>query len=677
MKHFLITIVLTISVGGFCISQDKHSLSFDDLIAMGRVSDPQISSDGRMIAYTVTYYSKTENSSNSDIWVVPIDGGTPRQITASKKADFNARWSPDGRSIAFISSRDGLPQVWTISTEGGEARKITDVSTGASGVVWAPDGKYLAFISEVYPDCPSDSCNKAREETKEKSKVKARIYDHLLLRLWDSWTDEKRSHLLVVPAQGGEPWDITPGKFDVPPVDVNGSPDYAFSPDGKEVCFAMNTDSVIATSTNNDLFTVSIRGGKTTRITSNKASDNQPTYSPDGKYIAYRAMARPGFEADRYRLMLYERSTGRTISLTDHFDRSVGEFVWTLDGSRIIFTAEEAATLSIFSIPVKGGEIEKLYSAGYNGSICITPDGKTLVFTHERVNMPAEIFRLDIDSPNKPEKQLTSTNSERLLKLQMNPVEEFWFKGAGGEKVHGLLVKPAAFDPVKKYPMVYLIHGGPQGAWEDNFHYRWNAQMFASPGYIVVMVNFHGSTGYGQRFTDAISGDWGGKPYDDLMKGLDYVLENYRFIDKEKIAAAGASFGAYMINWIEGHTDRFKCLVSHDGSFNEISAYYATEELWFPEWDFKGTPWTNKALYEKFSPHNYIQNFKTPMLVVHGQLDYRIDVNEGIQMFTALQRMGVPSKFLYFPDEGHWVLKPQNSELWYKTVLEWLASYLK
>ncbi len=675
MKRTSFLFLLSLITIAFCFAGGKRPITFDDLISIGRVSDPQISLDGKTIAYTVTYFSKEDNTSNSDIWLVSTNGGEARQLTTSKKADLNPRWSPDGKTIAFISSREGSPQVWLISVEGGEARKITNVSTGASGVIWSPDGKYLAFVSETYPDCPTDSCNKAREDAKEQSKVKARIYDHLLFRLWDSWRDDKRSHLFVMPIAGGEPRDLTPGNHDVPPVDIGGSIDYAFSPDGREICFAMNTDSVVATSTNNDLFVVSISGGEAKRITSSEASDNQPVYSPDGKYIAYRAMARPGFEADRYRLVLYERATGKRISLTEDFDRSVEEVVWSPDGLSLYFTAEEAGRLMIFKAPVTGGSVQRITDVGYNTSLRITPDGKTLVFSRQRINMPAEIFSADITGRN--EKQLTFTNTERLAQLEMNPVEDFRFDGAGGEKVHGFLLKPPLFDPNKKYPMVYLIHGGPQGAWEDNFHYRWNAQMFASPGYVVAMVNFHGSTGYGQKFTDAISGDWGGKPYEDLMKGLNHLTDEYKFIDKDKIAAAGASFGGYMINWIEGHTDRFKCLVSHDGSFNEVSAYYSTEELWFPEWDFKGTPWTNKQLYEKFSPHNYVENFKTPMLVIHGQLDYRLDVSEGIQMFTALQRMGVISKFLYFPDEAHWVLKPQNSQLWYKTVLEWLATFLK
>lgn len=675
MKRTSFLFLLSLITIAFCFAGGKRPITFDDLISMGRVSDPHISPDGKTIAYTVTYYSKEDNTSNSDIWLVSTNGGEARQLTTSKKADFNPRWSPDGKTIAFISSREGSPQVWLISVEGGEARKVTNVSTGASGVIWSPDGKYLAFVSETYPDCPTDSCNKAREDAKEQSKVKARIYDHLLFRLWDSWRDDKRSHLFVMPIAGGEPRDLTPGKHDVPPVDVGGSIDYAFSPDGREICFAMNTDSVVAMSTNNDLFVVSISGGEAKRITSSKATDNQPVYSPNGKYIAYRAMARPGFEADRYRLVLYERATGKRISLTEDFDRSVGEVVWSPDGSSLYFTAEEAGRVMIFKTPVTGGSVQRVIDVGYNTSLRITPDGKTLVFSRQRINAPAEIFSVDVTGRN--EKQLTFTNAERLAQLEMNPVEDFWFNGAGGEKVHGFLLKPPLFDPNKRYPMVYLIHGGPQGAWEDNFHYRWNAQMFTSPGYVVAMVNFHGSTGHGQKFTDAISGDWGGKPYEDLMKGLNHLTDEYKFIDKDKIAAAGASFGGYMINWIEGHTDRFKCLVSHDGSFNEVSAYYSTEELWFPEWDFKGTPWTNKQLYEKFSPHNYVENFKTPMLVIHGQLDYRLDVSEGIQMFTALQRMGVKSRFLYFPDEGHWVLKPQNSQLWYKTVLEWLETFLK
>lgn len=675
MKRILKLFFFTILVFAAALAQQKRAITFDDLIGFGRVSDPQISPDGKTVAFVVTNYNKSENTSNSNIYLVPIEGAPIRQLTSAKKANNTPRWMPDGKSIAFVSSRDGESQIWVIPVTGGEARKVTTISTEASGLVISPDGKYLAFHSDVYPDLPDDKANHERNEKREKSKVKAKIFTTLPYRVWNSWKDDKRSHVFVVPSSGGEPKDMTPGDYDSPPIDIGGSVDYAFSPDGKELCFVRNTDPMIAVSTNNDLFIVPVTGGESKRITESKANDNQPVYSPSGKYIAYRAMARPGFEADRYRLMLYERASGKTANLTEEFDRSIDDIVWSPDEKSLLFDADDQGYHSIYRVEVATKNVQQLTSKMYASSLRITPDGRTIVFARQSINRPAEIWRMDINGKNL--KQLSHVNDEKVAQLEMNPVEEFWFTGRDGTKIGGLMVKPPFFDTRKKYPMVYLIHGGPQGQWADAISYRWCAQMFASPGYVVVLLNPRGSTGYGQKLTDEISGDWGGKVYDDLMRGVDTVIARYDFIDRDRLAAAGASYGGYMINWIEGHTDRFKCVVSHDGVFNATSMYGTTEELWFVEWEFKGTPWENPELYAKWSPSNYIKNFRTPMLIIHGQQDFRVDVSEGFQLFTALQRMKVPSKFLYFPDEGHWVLKAQNSELWYKSVLDWIAQWLE
>jgi dipeptidyl aminopeptidase/acylaminoacyl peptidase len=525
-----------------------------------------------------------------------------------------------------------------------------------------------------------------------KSLVKAKIINSLLFRVWNYWKDGKRSHVFVVPVTGGTAKDLMQGDdYDCPPVDLGASTiDYVFSPDGKEVCITMNTDPMVAISTNNDLFILPVTGGEKKRITTNKANDNQPVYSPDGKYIAYRAMARPMFEADQYDLMLYDRKTGTAVNITEKFDRSIGEVIWSSDSKNLYFIAEDMGYEPTYQISLKTGkkgeligeEPKKVFDKSFNSKIKITPDGKTLLFLREKTNMPREVFSFDLTAKDvtKSLKQISNVNTVKIAELEMNSLEEFWFEGAGGTKVHGFILKPPKFDATKKYPMLYLIHGGPQGAWGDDFHYRWNLQMFASPGYVVVAVNPRGSTGYGQQFTDEITGDWGGKVYEDLMKGVDYVLANYNFIDKDKLAAAGASYGGYMINWIAGHTDRFKCLVSHAGVYDLNTDYLATEELWFAEWEFKGTPWENPELYKKMAPSTYAGNFgkfRTPTLVIHGELDFRVPVTEGIQMFTALQRQGVPSKLIYFPDEGHHILKPQNSELWYNSVLDWFKQWLK
>lgn len=674
MKKYLSLLLLCFFLSSV-VAQPKRPITFDDLIGMGRISDPQVSPDGKWIAFVVTYHNKVENNTNSNIYLVPANGGEVRQLTSAKRGNNNPRWSPDGKQIAFVSTRDGESQIWTISLEGGEAKRVSSISTGVSGMQLSPDGKWFAFASEVYPDCPDDDCNKSREEAAEKGKVKAKIFDRLPYRIWNSWKDGKRSHLFVLPVTGGKAVDLTPGDYDTPPIDLGGAWDYAFSPDSKEMVFTQNRDPMIAVSTNNDLFIVPVTGGPAKKITENPGNDSQPLYSPDGKYIAYRRMDRAGFEADRNQLALYERATGKHINLTENVDYSVHDVVWSPDSKTIFFNADDKGNESIFRVSVQTKKVDALLTDGYNTQLRMSPDGKSLVFLRESINTPAELYRMDFDGKNL--RQITRINAERVAGLEMNPKEDFWFDGAGGTKIHGWIVKPPAFDATKKYPLVYLIHGGPQGQWGDQFHYRWNAQMFASRGYVVAMVNPRGSTGYGQRFTDEISRDWGGKVYEDLMKGIDYMLKTYTFVDGNRMAAAGASYGGYMINWIAGHTDRFKCLINHDGVFNPWSMYGTTEELWFVEWEFGGTPYKNPELYNKWSPLLNAHKFKTPMLVVHGQQDFRVDVSEGFQVFTALQRQGIKSKMLYFPDEGHWVMKPANSELWYTTLLDWLDEHLK
>jgi dipeptidyl aminopeptidase/acylaminoacyl peptidase len=669
MKRFIVIVAICF-VSVIVCSQAKRPIGFDDLISFGRVTDPRISPNGDRVAFVVTYHDKVQNKTNSNIYLVSINGGPVRQLTAAKGANNSPRWLPDGKTIAFLSNRDGESQIWTIPADGGEATKVSSISTEASGLIVSPDGKWFAFSSDVFPDCQSDDCNQKKLEAIEKSKVKAKVFDRLPYRVWNYWKDGKRSHLIVIPSAGGAANDLTPGDFDTPPIDLGGNWDYAFSPDSKEIAFARNADPVVATSTNNDIYVVPVTGGIPKKITANPANDSQPLYSPDGKYIAYRAMRRPGFEADQNQITLFERSTGKLTNLTESFDYSFNDMVWSPDSKTIYTNADDKGNVSVFRLSIADRKLTRIEDRGFNTSLELSPDGRTLIFLKESVNKPTEVYQLDVQG--KSPKQLTFINAERLSRLEMNPLEEFWFKGAEGTKVQGFLLKPPMFDNAKKYPMIFLVHGGPQGEWGDDFHYRWNAEMFASHGYVVVMINPRGSIGYGQKFTDEISGDWGGKVYVDLMNGLDYVLKTYEFIDGKRIAAAGASYGGYMMNWMGGHSDRFRCIVSHDGVFNPTSMYGSTEELWFPEWELKGTPYSNRELYEKWSPLNSAAKFKTPTLVVHGQLDYRIDVSEGFQLFTALQRQGVKSKMLYFPDEGHFVTKPQNAELWYNTVLGWI-----
>jgi dipeptidyl aminopeptidase/acylaminoacyl peptidase len=725
MIRRLVIFILAVAALGF--AQGKHPFTFEDMMALKRVGAPVVSPNGKWVAFSAVEVNLQENTRTPHVWVVPIAGGEATQLTKGEGED-RPRWSPDGRQLAFVLRR-GTPQIWAMDINPdtampgpGPLHQLTSISTGAEGELWSPDGKYILFTSQVYPDCNSssgspsradvardgvadDACNKKRNDEKALSKVKATIFRGLFYRHWSTYTGDKRTHICIqrvgpplslpgLERQGGDvPRDLTPGDHDAPPFSLGGQDMYAFSPDSQEVAFTSNIDEVPAASTNNEIFVVPVTGGTPKKISTSPGSDSTPLYSPDGKYIAWRMQETPGYESDRFQLVLYDRKSGRIRSLTKDFDRWVGSFVWATDSKFIYFTAENEGESPIYRIAaeekaLKSGNLWPLpRQGGHIGDLSITPDGKTLVFAQMSAQAPNEISTLwggkcAVDHPIMPSQcavaqteRLTHLNDAVLSHLSMQPLEPFWFTGAANQKVQGFLVKPPNFDATKKYPVKFLIHGGPEGAWGDSWTYRWNAQLFAAGGYVVVMINFTGSTGYGQKFTQAIQGDWGGRPHQDLMLGLDYVEKTYPFIDKDRECALGASFGGYMANWILGHTTRFKCIVSHDGDFNLESSYGSTEELWFPEWEFKGTPWTNREMYRKWSPHLFAQNFKTPTLVVHGQLDYRLDVSEGFQLFTTLQRLKVPSKMLYFPDEGHWVLKPQNSRLWYQTVNDWVDQW--
>ena len=658
----------------------RRPISFQDLIAMHRVSDPQISPDGKWIAYGVSTPDLATNHSLKNIWVVPADGGDSRQLTQGG-TDERARWSPDGQKLAFLSSRDGAPQVYLEAFPGGDATRLTFLSTGADNELWSPDGKWIAFVSRVYPDCRNDKCNAERDAAEANSKVKAHIYEDLLYRHWTEWWDGKRSHLFVVSSAGGTARDLTPGAdYDVPPFNLGETEAIAFSPDSKEICFTANTDKDAARSTNGDLFTVPVSGAsEPRRITTNKGDDWGPVYSPDGKWIAYRAQFQPGYESDRWRLMLYDRENSKHVNLTENFDHSVEELAWAPDSAAIYFLAEAKAEMPLYKIPAKPESSPKvLLPASFTSEFSLSADGKMLVLAQSSLAAPTEIFTANADGSGV--RQITHQNDAILSQLDLPAPEPFWFEGAEKTKVEGLLLKPPHFDAAKKYPLLLLIHGGPQGAWDDEWGYRWNPQVMAAPGYVVLMINPRGSTGYGQKFTAEISKDWGGKVYEDLMDGVDAAIEKYSFLDGSRMAAAGGSYGGYMVDWIATHTGRFKCLISHAGPYDEVSMYGSTEELWFMDWEFGGPPWSNPELYKKWSPNEYaaaLGKYKTPTLVVGGELDFRVPYNQDLEFFTALQVQGVPSKLVIFPDEGHWVLKPQNSQLWYKTFLGWLAEYLQ
>jgi dipeptidyl aminopeptidase/acylaminoacyl peptidase len=657
----------------------KRAMTVEDLWAMKRIGNMALSPDGKWIAYAVTAYDLEKNSSNCDLWIIPSFGGQPRQLTFHEKYDGNPQWRPDGSGLAFLSSRDGSKQIYFLSLSGGDAVKMTNFPVDVEDFIYSPDGSHMAFHAIVHAQAPSLQESAKMDTETEQSPAKAYISDHLFYRSFNQWRENKRNHLFICTADGKDVIDITPGEYDSPPLDLNGARDFCFSPDGKEIAFVSNHDPMPAASTNNDIFIVPVHGGEAMCITSdNKAVDNQPLYSPDGTWLAYRTMKRPGFEADQYELCLYKRDTRSREILTTDFDLDVNEFCWSPDGKKMYFTSAQAGRSIISSIDISTRKITPVVTNAVNSSPVLSPDGKSLYFARQTVASPIEIFQTG--TTGQALKQLTFINKNVLDELELNPLEDFWFTSFDGHQVHGLILKPPFFDPAAKYPYIFLIHGGPQGEWDDSFHYRWNASMFAAPGYVVIMINFRGSKGYGQAWCDAVSTDWGGGPYQDLMAGLDYALANFNYIDPQKGAAAGASYGGFMINWIATHTGRFKALVSHAGVFDQRSMYGSTEELWFPEWEFNGTPYENPDMYAKWSPTFYVQNFgtfKTPTLVIHGGNDFRVPVTQGMQMFTALQRMGVPSRLIVFPDETHFVSKPQNSKLWWSEVFAWIKKWIQ
>ena len=655
----------------------KRPFDVNALLELKRIGDPQISPDGAWVAFTVQSVDLPNNRKPQQIWTVPLNGGVPRQITHEGNMNNRARWSPDSKRIAFVSDRGGSAQIWTMDADGGKTYQVTNFAAEADGVLFSPDGRNLLFTSEVYPECGADdACNRKNLDAEAASKTKARVYTELLYRHWTAWQSRRRSHLLVIPAAGGIIKDLTPGSRDVPPFSLGGPDDYDISPDGKEVCYAAISDPVPATSTNSDLYVVSIEGGDSRKITLNPGADASPHYSPDGRYIAWRAQFRAGYESDRWRLMALERSTGRTTNLTESLDRWVNSFAWSPDSAALFFTTGDRGRQGIQFVPVSGGAARIAASGdGDLDDMQLTHDGKTMVYTENTGVSPAEIYRAS--SAGGAPVALTHLNDATLAACQLTNLEEFWVENPDGSRVQSFVAKPYGFQSGQKYPVLMLIHGGPQGNWGHSWTYRWNAQVFAAAGYVVVMPNPRGSTGYGQKFIDEINNDWGGKPFDDIMAVADHVAASIPYADAGKLTAAGGSYGGYMVDWMLGHTQRFKALITHSGVYDLTSEFGATEELWFPLWEYGGTPWDKPEEYAAMSPSHYVKDFHTPTLVIHGELDFRVPYTQGLQLFTALQMQKVPSKLLVFPDEGHWVLKPQNSVLWYKTFLDWLDSWVK
>lgn len=704
MKRIPLLLVCLLVVGSAVGAETKkRPMTLDDLFKCKRVSDPQISPDGKLVVYAIGIPDMETNSIPTTLWLAPTDPkqGKPRQLTNTTKKDKHPRWSPDGKQILFESTRSGDSQLWVIDVAGGEAKQLTTISTEASTGIWSSDGKSIAFVSTVWPEFSakpykeSNEANKKKKEEIEKSPVKAKTFTKLFFRHWDEWVEDKRKHLFVMSAAGGEPRDVTPGDRDAYPTSDTFSvgDDFTFSPDSKYLVYTAPPEKDEAWSTNYDIWRVATDGkGKPENLTKdNKAADSAPRFSPDGTKLAYRAQKKAGYESDRWDLMFVETDTsgtfkGKSKSWLAQFNTpkdaleklSVNEFVWLSMSSNIAFIAEQEGKAHVFLSPYLHANITMLpdQPVGTLGSLSLSSAGETYAMTGSSFSQSADVFAVNMKLEKKEVSflNLSKANNSLFSELELPKPESVTVKGAGDTPMQMWIIKPPGFDAKKKWPLVYLVHGGPQGAWLDEWHYRWNPQVWAAQGYVVAMPNPRGSTGFGQKYVDEISNDWGGKCYEDLMKGLEY-LEKQPYIDKDRMAAAGASFGGYMMNWFAGHTDKFKTLITHCGVYNLETAYLLTDELWFDEWEHGGPPWLKREDYEKFSPHRFAKKMKTPMLIIHNDLDFRVPLAEGFQLFTTLQRQGVASKMINFPDEGHWVLKPKNSEHWHKEIFAWLKKY--
>ena len=678
MMRRLVFVAAALAAASAARAQERHPMTVREFVSLERPGEPAISPDGRWVAYNVTTTDLATSRRRTDLWLVAAAGGEARRISSDSLGGRSAHWSPDGKAIAYVTTRGGTSEVWILEPATGDRRQVTSLSTGADGPVWSPLGDMIAFVSQVYPDCGDDACNRQKAAADEARPSRARLYDHLLFRHWNVWDDGTRSHLFVVPAHGGTPRDLLAGKdWDTPVPPFGGTADYAWSPDGRELAFTTKVGRDQAWSTNTDIYTVGVDGGEPVNATDGMpGAEATPAYSPDGHYLAFLSQAKAAYESDRIRLMVKDRATGAVREVPHDFDRWVGEYAWAPQSDGFVVIAEDRQLDRFFHVTL-GGDVHAVHPGGNAGQLSLAATAPlSVAYVGDAMNQPAQVFVWTIDHQHPaPPLQITHLNADTLRTLDLPAAEEIAWRGAGGDSVHGLLLKPPAFDPGRRYPLLVLVHGGPQGAWLDQFHSRWNAELFAAPGYVVFMPNPRGSTGFGQRFIDQIARDWGGRAYEDIMRGVDLVAK-LPYVDSTRMGAAGGSFGGHMVNWINGHTTRFKVLVAHDGDFNLSSMYGATEELWFPEHDLGGPPWVDRTDYERWSPDRFAARMRTPELVVHGGQDFRVPEGEGFQAFTALQRQGVPSQLLYFPDEGHWVGKPQNQVVWWTTIHQWLAGYL-
>ena len=655
---------------------DRRAMTTEDLLVAVRIADPQLSPDGRTVAFVRTTTDPASGRRNADLWSVPADGGAAKELIGGDKSENTPRWSPDGRQLAFISTRDGAAQVFVADAGGGGVHKITDLAIGVQPpLIFSRDGAKVAFVSDVYPECTDDGCNKRRKEEIEKNPVKMRRLTRLLYRHWDEWRENVRHHVMVADLQSTRVVDVTPGDFDSPPGQQEDAA-IAFSADGREIAFVSNRDGNDreAWSTNNDVWTVPVTGGTAKKITAGPGADVQPVFSADGRTLFVRAQRRGGFESDRWYLDAYDRTTGQKRTVFEAPDLSVSDFALSKDGTSIWFTAADQGRDHLYVVPSAGGSPKRIAEGGAISGP--QPGDGFVVFSKSSLTAPPEVFR--VASAGGADKALTAENAKLTREVTFTPPESRSVKGGAGATVQYWLLKPPNFDASRKYPVVFLIHGGPQGAWGDAWSTRWNPALWAAQGWVVAAPNPRGSTGFGQKFVDDISTDWGGKVMTDIDAVVNEVAK-LPFTDSTRMGIAGASYGGYAVNWILGHTNRFKAAVTHDGVFNLESMSLSTEELWFTEWEFGGPPWTSKAREQflQWSPHLFAQNIKTPTLIITNELDFRVPVDQGLQMFTVLRRNGVPAEALVFPDEGHWVLGANNSRAWHEAVFGWLNKYLK
>lgn len=673
MKTFLCSVVLLSFAFATCAA---HPLHVEDVQRLSRVGGAQVSPDGKWVVFSVTRSDVAKNHSVTNLWRIPASGGDPQQLTFAEQG-FNGdpRWSPDGRYLYFISTRvDNKRQIFRLAMDGGDAKQVTSVFTGVDAYVLSPDGKTFAITATVFPSCTDMACNEKMSKERADNPVKARLITQIPFRRWDAWVDGMRNHIFIISADGGAAKDVTPGDVDSPIWTESGSQEVSFSPDSREICFSRYVENEALTG-NSDLFVLPVSGGAAKAITTNKAADLTPLYSPDGRYIAYSATLRPMQETDLTRLFLYDRTTGERKNIFEAVDRSVDSYVWAPDSKSLYVTFEDRGQGPLERLDIATLKLTPLVTDGTSGGVDVSRDGTFLVFSKSDFSHPAELFRLNVGTGESSPTALTQLNAAALQDIEFGEFSSFTFHGWNGEDVQAWQVKPPGLDANKKYPLLLLMHGGPENSWGNLWHYRWNAQLFAAAGYVVIMPNFHGSSGFGIKFLDAIKGHWGGAPYEDQMKAVDTAL-TWPYVDPTRLAAAGASYGGYMANWMEGHTDRFRTIVCHDGLYDIVTMFYSSDGVGGIEQEFKGTPWKNQQALIDQAPATYAANFKTPMLIVHGERDYRVDPSEGYAMFQVLQAMHVPSKLIVFEKENHWVLKPADSIFWYHNVLDWLNEWL-